>query len=87
MHGRFLFLAPFYVAVLAASGHAAGPDDPMAPVPAGRYSSIMSGTKSYRPVEPLPWSDVIRRVMPKAKQSEERQAPQDKSGVPSEPKQ
>jgi len=41
------------------------PANPEASVPPARYSPIMSGTKSYRPVEPLPWGDVNRRVMPK----------------------
>lgn len=76
-----VFLGALYVVLLAGSGHAAGPDDPMAPVPPSRYGSIMSGTKSYRPVEPLPWGDVIRRVMPKAKQPDAEQAPQDKQGT------
>ena len=38
--------------------------DPTAPVPPARYESITAGTKSYRPVEPLPWPDVNRRVAP-----------------------
>jgi hypothetical protein len=79
MHGRsLLFLGGLYVVLLVGSALAAGPADPTAPVPANRYSSIMSGTKSYRPVEPLPWGDVIRRVIPKAKPPQEQQAPQDK---------
>ncbi len=41
------------------------PANPEASVPPARYSPIISGTKSYRPVEPLPWGDVNRRVMPK----------------------
>jgi hypothetical protein len=40
------------------------PADPQAPSPAAPYRSILSGTKSYRPVEPLPWGDVNRRVAP-----------------------
>ena len=39
------------------------PDAPIA-VPAARYEPIVSGTKSYRPVEPLPWGDINRRVAP-----------------------
>ena len=42
----------------------AGPDDPAARVPDARYELITSGTKSFRPVEPLPWPDVNRRVAP-----------------------
>jgi hypothetical protein len=40
------------------------PADPQAPSPAAPYRSIFAGTKSYRPVEPLPWDDVNRRVAP-----------------------
>jgi len=29
-----------------------------------RYRSVMGGLESYRPVEPLPWGDVNRRVAP-----------------------
>ena len=38
--------------------------NPEASVPPARYSPVISGTKSFRPVEPLPWGDVNRRVMP-----------------------
>jgi hypothetical protein len=43
---------------------AASPADPATRVPAVRYDPVTSGTKSYRPVEPLPWGDVNRRVAP-----------------------
>jgi hypothetical protein len=33
-------------------------------IPPARYSPVLSGSQSYRPVEPLPWGDVNRRVMP-----------------------
>lgn len=33
-------------------------------VPPARYSPVLSGSQSFRPVEPLPWGDVNRRVMP-----------------------
>ena len=39
------------------------PDQPLA-VPPARYGSVMSGTRSFRPVEPLPWGGVNRRVAP-----------------------
>jgi hypothetical protein len=39
------------------------PDKPIA-VPAARYVPLGVGTKSYRPVEPMPWGDVNQRVMP-----------------------
>lgn len=40
------------------------PADPAAGVPPARYNPIISGTKTFRPVEPLPWGDVNRRVAP-----------------------
>jgi hypothetical protein len=52
----------------AAAARSGSPDDPGAAVRAERYQSLFSGTKSYRPVEPLPWGDVNRRVAPKADQ-------------------
>lgn len=41
------------------------PDEPV-PVPASRYHSVTEGTQSFRPVAPLPWSDVNRRIAPPA---------------------
>lgn len=41
------------------------PDEAVATPPA-RYESIAAGTKSYRPVEPMPWGDINRRVAPPA---------------------
>jgi hypothetical protein len=55
------------------------PDDPG--LGAGvKYQTITAGTKSYRPVEPLPWDDIMRRVMPRgAKQPlKPKQAPEQK---------
>jgi len=40
------------------------PANPDLGVPLMRYSPVLSGTRSFRPVEPLPWGDVNRRVMP-----------------------
>jgi hypothetical protein len=40
------------------------PANPDSAVPPVRYSPVLSGTQSYRPVEPLPWGEVNRRVMP-----------------------
>ena len=40
------------------------PDDPARGGPSN-YRSITAGTRSYRPVEPLPWGDINRRVAPK----------------------
>jgi hypothetical protein len=50
------------------------PANPEAGVPPARYSPVISGTKSYRPVEPLPWGDVNRRVMPKEAQPDQGKA-------------
>ena len=86
MNALSLVLGGLLATALAAGGHGASPDDPRARVKPNRYSSITSGTKSYRPVEPLPWGDVIRRVTPKKKdQPKEGQAPQDKQGAPTQP--
>lgn len=52
----------------AARLHAANSDDPAVPVPRNVYRPVTSGVKSYRPVEPLPWGDVNRRVAPQEKQ-------------------
>lgn len=41
------------------------PDEPVSTPPA-RYESIVTGTKSYGPVEPMPWGDINRRVAPPA---------------------
>lgn len=41
------------------------PDQPVE-VPHKHYDSILSGTRSYRPIDPLPWGDVNRRVTPGA---------------------
>lgn len=40
------------------------PANPDEPVPPAGYRPVVSGTKSFRPVEPMPWGDVNRRVMP-----------------------
>jgi hypothetical protein len=52
------------VAISIAPAMARDPADPGANVPQTRYSPVISGTKSYRPVEPMPWGDVNRRVTP-----------------------
>ena len=39
------------------------PDDPVKVKPL-RYESVTKGTQSYRPVEPMPWGDVNKRVSP-----------------------
>jgi len=41
--------------------------DPANPRSEGRasaYDPVTSGARSYRPVDPLPWSDVNKRVSP-----------------------
>ena len=55
------------------------PANPAASVPPARYSPIVSGTKSYRPVEPLPWGDVNRRVMPPGASAPEQGKPAPKT--------
>lgn len=42
--------------------------------------SILSGTRSFRPVEPLPWGDINRRVAPNGGS-----APADRSVMPEMP--
>ena len=61
------------LALMAFPAHSASPDDPAVPVPSARYQSVISDTKSYRPVEPLPWGDVNRRVAPKEGSTKEGQ--------------
>jgi len=39
------------------------PDQP-ASVPPTHYDPVLRGTQSFRPVEPMPWGDVNRRVAP-----------------------
>ena len=50
--------------ISAASAVARDPANPDAGIPPARYSPVLSGTHSFRPVAPLPWGDVNRRVMP-----------------------
>lgn len=78
MHAFLLLLSGLLVMAFVPGGQAASPDDPGAPVKADRYSPVTSGTKTYRPVEPMPWGDVNRRVAPK-------QAPKDTQGAPTQP--
>lgn len=44
----------------------AGPDpaDPASPVPPVAHRSVLAGTADYVPIEPKPWGDANRRVMP-----------------------
>lgn len=42
----------------------AAPDRSVA-VPDSRYLPVGAGTKSFRPVEPMPWGDVNERVAPR----------------------
>ena len=51
-----------WFSVSGATAH--DPANPDAPTPPARYSPVLSGAQSYRPVEPLPWGDVNRRVTP-----------------------
>jgi hypothetical protein len=56
------------------------PDQPVA-VPPAHYGSVMSGTRSFRPVEPLPWGGVNRRVTPE-KQGAPPSSSQPMEGMP-----
>ena len=76
----FLSLCGFVAVAGSLTVAAASPDDPGAVVPASRYSPVISGTKSYRPVEPLPWADVNRRVAPKSEAP-----PKGKGPLPAQP--
>lgn len=70
-----------FTAVSVSPALARDPANPDAGVPPARYSPIISGTKSYRPVDPLPWGDVNRRVMPKdAESGQGKVAPKTKDG-------
>lgn len=44
------------------------PSDPDARVPRATYQSVTAATKTYRPVAPLPWDELNRRVAPRPKQ-------------------
>jgi hypothetical protein len=44
------------------------PSDPSERVPRATYQSVTAATKSYRPVAPLPWDELNRRVAPRPKQ-------------------
>lgn len=43
------------------------PSGPSERVPRTTYQSVTAATKSYRPVAPLPWDDLNRRVTPRPK--------------------
>jgi hypothetical protein len=82
MPALLLLLTSVAIVLGAASARATRPDDPGARVPANRYAPIMSGTRSYRPVEPLPWGDVNRRVAPKEQKPSSGSAPKGKGAAP-----
>jgi hypothetical protein len=44
------------------------PSDAGSRVPRITYQSVTAATKTYRPVEPLPWDELNRRVAPRPKQ-------------------
>lgn len=50
------------------------PDDPV-PVKPLRYDPITKGNQSYRPIDPMPWGDVNKRVMPKSSETPAAPAP------------
>ena len=69
MRASLLLLSSIALALTAWVARAATPDDPEAPAPASAYRPVVSGTKSYRPVEPLPWGAINRRVTPPPKEA------------------
>jgi hypothetical protein len=70
MRARLFLLLGLAIAIPSQASFA-GPDDAEASVPPSLYGPVTAGTKSYRPVEPLPWGEVNRRVMPKSKQADD----------------
>ena len=44
------------------------PSDPAERVPQTHYQSVTVPTRTYRPVAPLPWEEINRRVTPQPKQ-------------------
>ncbi len=52
------------ISITALPAVARDPANPDAVIPPARYSPVLSGSQSFRPVQPLPWGDVNRRVMP-----------------------
>lgn len=74
MRVRTLILTGLILGSGIAPAAAASPDDPGARLPKAGYVPITAGTRSYRPVEPLPWGQVNRRVMPKEAQPPEGEA-------------
>jgi hypothetical protein len=60
---------------------AGNPADPSAAVPPARYAPVIGGAKSYRPVDPLPWGDLNRRVAPPAERPPEGAAPSQGKGT------
>ncbi len=46
--------------------HAGPMPDEAIDVPSSTYAPVGQGTKSYRPVEPMPWSEINKRVAPPA---------------------
>lgn len=43
------------------------PSDAGSQVPRVSYQSVTAATKTYRPVDPLPWYELNRRVAPRPK--------------------
>jgi len=81
MHVRSFLASISALLVLTTPVGAATPDDPGAPAPPAGYSPVTAGTKTYRPVEPLPWGDINRRVTPQPKKAP---ADRDKGAMPGE---
>lgn len=53
------------------------PADPRAGKPTVGYKSVTSGVRGYRPVDPLPWGDINKRVsQPEGGAAQTQQQPQ-----------
>ncbi len=76
-------LIPFGSEALAQSRPHAGPmPDETVKVRPLRYESITRGTQNYRPIEPMPWGDVNRRVAPPGALPGGPPAPQKRGALP-----
>jgi hypothetical protein len=64
MRLQTFLLISFAIAGVALPTWGRDPADPNVPVPPARYAPVISGTKSYRPVQPVPWGNVNRSVAP-----------------------
>ena len=50
--------------------HSGSMPDEAVRVPRAKYAPVEAGTKSYRPVEPMPWGDINKKIAPAEKPPE-----------------